>query len=187
MNMRTAPGLVMVCLALVWAGIGCDKADPDALSGQLPPSEARISATPEYTPFTNTQQILAREDILSTNNMDIVEVDFNNDGQLDLVVSDKPVPVPKDEKPPLVSPKVSIFIQQSVGQYYLGAIIREAIRGQVVGLAHKEGEQNQDLFVFYRYENGSTEMVRYLNNGQGFTRIKDGVSVKTTPSGTGKP
>lgn len=179
--------IVGFCGLGLCAGCGGDKPDSGAPPKKVPPPEARIAEEPVYTPFTNTQQTVTREEIISTNQLEVVEVDFNNDGQLDLVVSEKPVVNLESKKLPPISPKVSVFIQQSAGKYYLSAIIQEEIRGQVIGLAHKKGQENRDLFVFYRYEDGDTEMVRYQNNGKGFTRIKEGVDIKAPAAAPGKP
>ncbi|NCC52709.1 MAG: hypothetical protein EOM20_16025 [Spartobacteria bacterium] len=68
--------------------------------------------------------------------------------------------------------QLTIYIQESDGKYYLGGKIIDVKEGEIIGLAYKQNDTRYyDLLLVYDYGKGVTEVVRYENDGTGFTML----------------
>jgi len=180
----------ILALLSIWVVCSCS-------NEQAPPQEPKSFQT---VTFTQTNAIVQKTEI-ELDPEKFVEVDFNGDGLMDLAVIEEPDALTSTEEPEgetlpeeevveePASPRnffnffkkkgitiprsqLTVYIQESDGKYYLGGKIIDVKSGEIIGLAYKKNTTDfYDLLLVYQYHDGETEVVRYENDGTGFTLL----------------
>ncbi len=184
------PAAVLLVLALL-SCTGCSKQE-------TPPPPPSGPALPKTVTFTDTNEVVAGEQVVVTEKSKAVTADLNLDGLQDVVMIEEapdgreqvsiyirkpvpdalptppttPPPTPPALEPAKPPPPEPVFEVDMVS-FYRAGVIHPLSSGRIIGLMTKRGrDAHTDILIVVAHPDGHNEIVHYQNEGTRFVMVR---------------
>ena len=115
---------------------------------------------PKVHTYTQRGKVVNVKDLEFKKGKDIA-ADFDGDGRKDMAIIRRHAG----------GNEVMIYINKSVGRYFVAGQITRGEEGEIIGLAVKEGGEHVDLVLIVDAAGGKNQLLHFKNDGSSFREV----------------